>query len=133
MTGLETSRGGHLRYVLALRRCILTLWDGRGKGVLPVSVRLHMGPASTQVGSSTQVPSSACWIPPGPVRTHLGVTDLVDVYGVDVHLVYALWGHVHYVVRAQRSSTEVPSEHLCFKLFCGPLGKRSHDGLFCAH
>ncbi len=30
------------------------------------------------------------------------VTDLVEEYGVDVRLVYSLWGLVHYVVRAQR-------------------------------
>ena len=59
------------------------------------------------------------------------VIDLRDRYGGDVGLKYALWGIVHYVVRAQRSGAEVPSEHLCFKLFCRPLSKRGRDGLSC--
>jgi hypothetical protein len=59
------------------------------------------------------------------------VIDLGNGYGGDVHLEYALWGIVHSVVRAQRSGAEVPSERLCFKLFCRPFSERVSDGLFC--
>ena len=59
------------------------------------------------------------------------VIDLGNGYGGDVRLEYALWGIVHRVIRAQRSGAEVPSEHLCFKLFCRPLSERGRDGLSC--
>jgi hypothetical protein len=134
MAGLETSRGGRLRRVLPSVRCVMgegeITADERGF-FLPASVRPHTGPASTRVRSSTRIPSSACWISPGSARTRLGASSILDGYGGDVRLEYALWGLVHSVVRAQRSGAEVPSEHLCFELFCRPLGERVSDGLFC--
>ena len=57
------------------------------------------------------------------------VVDLGYEYRFDVRLVYPVQHHVHCLKRAQRCGTEVPLEHDCLELFCGPLRERSRDGL----
>lgn len=77
MGGSETSRGARLRRVLAANA--YELMASETTTGLPASVRPHMGPASTRVRSSTRIPSSACWISPGSVRTRFGASLILDM------------------------------------------------------
>ena len=76
-----TSRGGRLRRVLTDQTHVYQSVEWSGENLqVPASVRPHMGPASTRVKSSTRIPSSACWISPGSVRTRFGASSILAMY-----------------------------------------------------